>query len=62
MPRERSARDHQHREVATAAERKRVQRILNAFLVPRHVLEGAPDGPRHIDEQIVGVGGAAAVR
>src|ERR1700730_13153978 len=51
---------HQHGEVTTtaAAEIERADGRLDALLVPRYVLEGLPDGPRHGAEQFVRVGGA----
>jgi hypothetical protein len=55
-------RDHQHSEVATtpAAEIKGADWILNSLLVSRYVLEGPPDGPCHVDEQFVRVGGSVS--
>ena len=51
---------HKHGEVtATAApDLERPGRSLDSLLVPRDVLEALPDGPRHVAEQIVSVGGA----
>src|SRR5580704_17875332 len=51
---------HEHGEVTTtaAAEIERADRRLDALLVPRYVLEGPPDGPRHGAEQFVRVGRA----
>ena len=49
---------HQHGEVTTTAapEIECPGRSLGALLVPRYVFDGPPDGPRHVDEQLVGVG------
>ena len=51
-------RDHEHRKVATtpARELQGPDRVLDALLVPRHVLEGPLDGLRHVDEKLAGVG------
>src|ERR1700685_2867696 len=51
---------HQYGEITAtaAAEIERAERRLDALLVPRDVLEGPPDGPRHGAEQLVGVGRA----
>src|ERR1700730_16343824 len=51
-------RDHQHRKVATAPARKaqRAHRTLGPMLVPRHVPEGAVDGPRHVAKKLASVG------
>jgi hypothetical protein len=51
---------HQHGEVTTtaAAEIERADGRLDTLLVPRNVLEGPPDGPRHVAEQFVRVGRA----
>src|SRR5580704_8005493 len=51
---------HKHGEVAAtaAAEIERADGRLGALLVPRYVLEGPPDGPRHGPEQLVRIGGA----
>src|SRR5580700_5593143 len=51
---------HQHGEVTTtaAAEIERADGRLDTLLVPRNVLEGPPDGPRHGAEQFVRVGRA----
>src|SRR5580704_9226292 len=51
---------HQHGEIAAtaAAEIERADGRLDTLLVPRRVLEGPPDGPRHVAEQRVGVGRA----
>jgi hypothetical protein len=44
--------NHEHRKVATtpAREGEGPDRVLDTFLVPRHVLEGPLDGLRHVDE------------
>jgi hypothetical protein len=49
---------HQHCEVTTTAapEIECPDRSLDALLVPRYVFDGPPDGPRHVDEQLVSVG------
>src|SRR5580704_3213523 len=51
---------HQHGEVTTtaAAEIERADGRLDTLLVPRDVLEGPLDGPRHVAEQLVRVGRA----
>ena len=51
---------HQHGEITTtaAADIERADGRLDTLLVPRDVLEGPPDGPRHVAEQRVGVGRA----
>jgi len=48
----------QHCEVTTTAapEIECPDRSLDALLVPRYVFDGPPDGPRHVDEELVGVG------
>ena len=53
-------RHHEHGEVTTtsAADIERADGRLDTLLVPRDVLEGPPDGPRHGAEQLVRVGGA----
>ena len=55
-------RDHEHSKVATtpAAEIEGADRILNSLLVSRYVLEGPPDGPCHVDQQFVRVGGSVS--
>ncbi len=52
--------DHEHCEVATtpAPEIEGADRILDPLLVPRDVLERPSDGLRHVDEQVVRVGGS----
>ena len=47
----------QHCEVTTTAapEIECPDRSLDALLVPRYVFDGPPDGPRHVDEELVGV-------
>jgi hypothetical protein len=51
---------HKHGEVTTTAtpEIERPNRSLDSLLVPRYVLEGPPDGPRHVAEQLMSVGRA----
>src|SRR5580700_5036953 len=51
---------HEHGKVTTTAAAKieRADGRLDTLLVPRDVLEGPPDGPRHVAEQRVRVGGA----
>ena len=51
---------HEDGEITTtaAAEIERTDGSLDTLLVPRHVLESPPDGPRHVAQQIVNVGGA----
>src|SRR5580700_3181201 len=51
---------HEHGEVTTtaAAEIERADRRLDTLLVPRDVLEGPLDDPRHVAEQLVRVGRA----
>src|SRR5580704_12511867 len=52
--------DHEYCEVTTTPtpEPKGLYRILDSLLVPRCVRKSPPDSPRHVDEQIVGVGRA----
>src|SRR5580692_83726 len=55
---------HQHGEITTTAagEIERTDGRLDTLLVPRDVLEGPPDGPRHVAEQRVGIGRAVVAQ
>jgi predicted N-formylglutamate amidohydrolase len=61
-PKRAQSRNHEHRKVATASAREfqGPDRILSSFLVPRHMLECAPDRLRHVDEKRAGVGRSVA--